>query len=62
MYAYQFTYLLHVEFPDGSSVQDNIDSRSEFGDDNKSASGFSAVSNLDDFDTNTLGDISPDAL
>ena len=43
-------------------VQDNIDSKSEFEDDNKSASAFSVVSNLDNFDTNTLGDISPDAL
>ena len=46
-------------------VQDNIDSKSEFEDDNKSvksASAFSVMSNFDNFDTNTLGDISPDAL
>lgn len=43
-------------------VQDNIDSRSEFEDDTKSASAFSVVSNFDTLDANTLGDISPDAL
>ncbi|PPQ83621.1 hypothetical protein CVT25_006306 [Psilocybe cyanescens] len=41
---------------------DTIDSRSEFGDDAKSVSGFSAVSNFDNWELNTLGDISPDAL
>ena len=43
-------------------VQDNIDSKSEFDDDNRSQSAFSVVSNFDNIDTNTLGDISPDAL
>jgi hypothetical protein len=43
-------------------VQDNIDSKSEFEDDTKSASAFSVVSNFDNLDANTLGDISPDAL
>jgi len=43
-------------------AQDNIDSKSEFEDDNKSVSGFSVVSNFDNLDANTLGDISPDAL
>lgn len=41
-------------------VQDNIDSKSDFDDDNKSASGFSVVSNFDNIEP--LGDISPDAL
>jgi hypothetical protein len=38
-------------------AQETMDSRSEFGDDTKSA--FSTMSALD---LNTLGDISPDAL
>lgn len=41
---------------------DNIDSKSEYEDDTKSASAFSVVSNFDNLDANTLGDISPDAL
>ncbi|KAJ3512632.1 hypothetical protein NLJ89_g3412 [Agrocybe chaxingu] len=39
---------------------DTIDSRSEFGDDAKSA--FSMASNFNDWELNTLGDLSPDAL
>jgi hypothetical protein len=56
-----FLFMFNV-ITDCFPCQDNIDSRSEFEDDNKSASAFSVVSNFDNFDTNTLGDISPDAL
>lgn len=61
MFNYSFCTLIFLI----THAQDNIDSRSEFEDDNKSvksASAFSVVSNFDNFDTNTLGDISPDAL
>lgn len=50
-----------LEFSD-HPLQESIDSRSEYADEVRSASAFSAVSNLDNWDKNTLGDLSPDAL
>ena len=58
-----FLYLIAEYFSSSiANIQESIDSRSEYGDEATSASAFSAVSNLDNFDLNTLGDISPDAL
>ena len=57
---FMFTDCSHLIFFFITHVQDNIDSKSDFDDDNKSASGFSVVSNFDNIEP--LGDISPDAL